>query len=244
MTHSLRTGEESSSKHTPSISKHIDNKTLSERIYRKTFEVIDRPLVPFEQKPKYRIRRGHTTVIRRANGTMRHLYQTGHRDEVTVDDLDQAIFFCVGGDYRTLKRYRGFDIHSKGNAVDPPRLIKHVPGYLERLRYIERSGNGKYRLNHYLVPLKYHYREGFVFPNEGVNHQHGKNVCVQPSDRVGVRSHGEGAIAPILTNKTNKHNTHTNRSSESNPILRDKSLPHRSKHNRLLWCSEQPKRVT
>jgi hypothetical protein len=106
----------------------------------------------FTTEPKLKIFRGHTITIRRAYNVAKHLKQCGFKtgDILTDDDVDNAVFHCVGGDYRTAKRYKGYDIYtrpkfSQGAMVEPGRFIKHVKGYLERLHILSRSDKG-YRL--------------------------------------------------------------------------------------------------
>lgn len=92
---------------------------------------------------------------------MKHLWQMGfkHRTLVRKEPIESAIFYCVGGDYRTIKKYLGFRrLLRKGNALNPPQTL-YVKGYLERLLYIERAKAGNYLLRHEAVPLNYHYVE-------------------------------------------------------------------------------------
>jgi len=156
----------------------------------------------------FRIRRGRTIIIRRCKDIMRHLWQTNHRRTVTQGDLDQAIFFCAGGDYRTIRRYRGFYL---------PKAMRSVPGYLQRLRYIERVGfkEGQlwFLLNHETLPY-YSKQVNFGAPSGANNdrlHSQAENVCVQ-----GRAESQRQVTSPHNTIKQQQHNTHTNRSSESN----------------------------
>lgn len=178
----------------------------------------------FTTEPKYRrrIRRGHTIVIRRCQEIMQHLWQTDHRTKlVRKEDLEAAVFYCAGGDYRTLRKYVGFDIYKKGN------IQKNVKGHLQRLRYVEKVGNGKYRLNHYAVPLNYHYQEGLVpplpspFPREmNIVSSSKDEMCVRSGGlEVEGRGHGEEHERDVITSikqQNNNNTTHTNQSGESN----------------------------
>jgi hypothetical protein len=176
----------------------------------------------FTSEPKiYRIRRGHTIVIRRCQDIMKHLWQMGlrHRAIVTKDVLEGAIFYCAGGDYRTVRKYTGFDI-----VLEPSKALKHIPGYLEKLRYADRIGGGKYYLRHTAVPLPYHYSEKFYPPSprpKSMNVQQSNPVlCVRSGSGGSVVSEGAFDVAEdnVPTTKLNKkqnNNTHTNQLSKS-----------------------------
>lgn len=210
-----------------------------ERILRKTtiFEAISRP---FTTEPKIRrIRRGHTIVIRRCKEIMKHLWQCGHKIIISRNDLDNAIFYNAGGDYRTLKRYRGFDVYSKGRKLDPPRLLKHIPGYLERLRYIQRFGNGKYRIFHENVPLDYHCEQVVFSTPLGVNMNGNMSkmemcACEGEKDRMGVTD----VVASTTTKKqqTTTHHPHTNL---ERCVKHGKNEPsHQRRDHNGRWLSE------
>jgi len=178
--------------------------------------------VTFTAKPKtFRIRRGKTIVIRRCQEVMHHLWMMGLKNRVRHEPIESAIFYCVGGDYRTIKKYLGFRITlRKGNAIEPPQT-RWVQGYLERLHYIDRAGNGEYVLRHECVPLNYHYEEKFDFlahsecPNEESSSSKEEMCVCGEAEESGCCEHGLEAIASGKK-ETNKQNTHTKQLSESN----------------------------
>jgi len=198
---------------------------------------------PFTTEPKHRIRRGYTIVIRRCKEIMKHLWQCGHRTFVSQDDLDQAIFFNAGGDYRTLKRYRGFEIYSRGRKLDPPRRLKHVPGYLERLRYIQRVGAGKYRVFHEYVNLSYH-REQTVFSRVFGSKMKGHSfkpemcVCEGEKDRIGVTD----VLASPTTTKNQQTTTHTPHTNLKRCVKHRKNEPSRRDENGA-WLSQKEQQI-
>jgi hypothetical protein len=186
----------------------------SERILRKTLEIIERPFTT--EVKGFRIRTGYTIVIRRCQDVMKMLWQRNMKKVASKDEIESAIFFCVGGDYRTIKKYIGFERVTKGGTPI------WTPGYLERLHYIEKLPGGfskpNYRLNHIYVPLNYHYEE--KFPSVPSS-----QICEGSSsiNKMCVCAEGNGSSLDAMatdreTNKTNKHNTHTNQLSESIPI--------------------------
>ena len=200
-----------------------------ERIFRKTFEVIERPISTATEQASFtiesksfRIRRGKTTVIRRCQEIMHMLWDMGHKHFaiVTPQFLQNAVFWCAGGDYRTAKRYIGFNkTMKKGKHKEN---VGHIPGYLERLHYAERMNNGKYRLNHEIVPLPYHHEQKQLVPPQTPlpNSNEASSSIVKMCVRKGVNGsnvedHEGEALASIYNYNKQQHNTHTNRSSES-----------------------------
>lgn len=223
-------------KHDKSVLRHIkpllSPQPNKERILRKTLEVIERPVTQhvtetqktFTTEPKsFRIRRGHTIVIRRCKQIMKHLWQMGFRHGALVrrEPIGAAIFYCAGGDYRTIKKYLGFRrVLRKGNYLNPPQTI-YVPGYLERLHYFERAKQGNYRLCHEAVSLPYHYEEGlFLRAPLGPNSECASSkevLCVRREAEESKRfGYGEGPMGPTNNLQQQQHNTHTNQLSESN----------------------------
>ena len=158
----------------------------------------------------FRIRRGHTIIIRRCKDIMRHLWQTAHKGSATREIIDQAIFFCAGGDYRTIRRYRGFYLS---------KAQKYIPGYLQRLRFIERVGerNGQilYLVNHRTLPY-FRKQANFSAPSGSKSDSHTSKVKMCVGNSQGQQRHGE-RLKQHSTVKTQYNNTttHTNRSSES-----------------------------
>ena len=117
---------------------------MSEKILRKTYEIIERS---FTTEPKIkRIRRGHTIIIERCQQVMEHLWDMGftYNAVVSSQPIENAVFYCVGGDYRTIKKYVGFAVTiRRGNDYEPSQT-KRVPGYLEKLHYVDKTGKGLY----------------------------------------------------------------------------------------------------
>jgi len=169
----------------------IVERTLTERVIEK----------PFTTEPRFRIYRGHTITIRRCYNIAKHLKQCGFKtgDILKDDDVDNAVFHCVGGDYRTAKRYKGYDIFSRpkfaqGAMVEPGRYIKHVKGYLERLHILTREGNG-YRL--FLAVVE--------FTNDEASGISITNLCVQGLGKVNVFKGMENGATKHSTTTTTQH---------------------------------------
>ena len=169
----------------------IFERTLTERVIEK----------PFTTEPRFRIYRGHTITIRRCYNIAKHLKQCGFKtgDILKDDDVDNAVFHCVGGDYRTAKRYKGYDIFSRpkfaqGAMVEPGRYIKHVKGYLERLHILTREGNG-YRL--FLAVVE--------FTNDEASGISITNLCVQGLGKVNVFKGMENGATKHSTTTTTQH---------------------------------------
>jgi len=175
----------------------------------------------FTTAPQLRIRRGHNIGIRRCYQIMQFLKQTGHQDDDLVDreDIENAIFHCVGTDQRTINRYMGRDVWTRGYtkqgaSLEPPRYIKHIKGYLERLRLIEREPNSKGK-----------FRISFSGVNEFLEEESGTsitNLCVYPQAPSFHNVGGVGGTGPFphddqKNTTTTTHNTHTNQLSESIP---------------------------
>ena len=198
---------------------------MSEKILRKTYEIIERS---FTTEPKIkRIRRGHTIIIERCQQVMEHLWDMGftYNAVVSSQPIENAVFYCVGGDYRTIKKYVGFAVTiRKGNDYEPSQT-KRVPGYLEKLHYVDRTGKGLYVLRHESVPLPYHYNEELIPPQTPLTNV--GETALESKDVLCVR-HGEGyskgkslrnlAVSQHSSkNIQQQHNTHTNQLSESIP---------------------------
>lgn len=178
--------------------------TVSERILRRTtsFEVIERG---FTTEPKLRIRRGHNIGIRRCYMIAAQLKDMGFKqnEKISREDLANAVFRVAGVDHRTANRYVGIDIFNKKTGVSE----KHIKGYLERLRIIERCGNGLYEVSFLGVP------ESFF--EEGFNHTIG-NLCVQGfGTHKSVMDYADKRERQHRDITTTTHNTHTNQSGES-----------------------------
>lgn len=214
MTDKKRTSQQTKTKQRPrgGLSQHILRSYI--RPEEDKSEPSEQSHVFTTEGTRFRIRRGHTIIIRRCKAIMRLLWQTNHRQIASEEEIDQAIFYCAGGDFRTLGRYRGFYSN---------RSMKSVDGYLQRLRYIEkakgRTKNGcpLYFVNHQTLP--YYTRQAvfspFQSPTRGDRpHIQSKNVCVQE------RAEGNHEVtleqSPSIEKQTNNNNyTHTNQSSES-----------------------------
>lgn len=124
-------------------------------------------------------------------------------EKISREDLANAVFRVAGVDHRTANRYVGIDIFNKKTGVTE----KHIKGYLERLRIIERCGNGLYEVNFLGVP------ESFF--EEGFNHTIG-NLCVQGgSAHKSVMEYADNGERQHLDITTTTHNTHTNQLGES-----------------------------
>jgi hypothetical protein len=191
------------------------SKPLSEDLRLTTRITAERTIEAFTTEPRLRIRRGHNITIRRCYEVAKHLWQCGIRDKATREELENAIFYCVGGDHRTANRYIGRWLFSRpvksgGVIVDPARKIKYVKGYLERLHFIESSGLGKYELNFGAVPG--------VSANEVSGMGSNPVLCVfEHGAVVGGREERMGTTTDINDYIiTTTHNTHTNQLGESN----------------------------
>lgn len=197
---------------------------------------------PFTTESKHRIRRGYTIVIRRCKEIMKHLWQCNHKTFVSQDDLDQAIFFNAGGDYRTLKRYRGFELYSRGRKDEPRRRLKHVPGYLERLRYIKRVGALKYQVLHEVVDLSYHREQTVfsrVFGSKMNSHISKLEMCVCKGEKDGMEE--KEAIAPSTT-KNQQTTTHTPHTFLKRCRKHSKNKPsHQRRGHNGRWATEARK---
>jgi len=200
---------------TKDISQNGHNKTCgnSEKITLEKKLTIERS---FTTEPKrFRIKRGHTIVSKRCKDVMESLYKN-HKLKETCDrdTLENEIFLCAGGDYRTIRKYLGFCISFKNGGR------KKIKGYLERLRFIETVNPKLFLLNHWRVNRPYHYQES-LSPNpplptfDEIQDSHRKNVCVQELADENVRGCGVEAKASILIKNNNNNNTHTNQLSES-----------------------------
>ncbi len=127
----------------------------------------------FTTEPRVRIKRGQNITIRRCYEIARFLQQCGFNDgdKLKRADLDNAVDKIPGMDSRTHNRYIGYDIRSRpsfagGVMVEPPRILRKVKGYLERLRIIEADGNGVFVFH------------AFVVPSNEVTHGFNANLCV------------------------------------------------------------------
>lgn len=186
-----------------------------ERVLRKTetHELIERT---FTTEPKYRrrIRRGHTIVIERCKDVMEGLWQDGYRKKCTKKDLDRMVFLCAGGDKRTIRKYIGYY---------RTRARRYVPGYLQRLGYIEKiTGHGLkaiYILNHFKVNRSYHYQQTRIPSKPPLS---SSDECVESKEKMFVckgcgEEHTEGmengdVETPLVVDSSSSSGAHTQNS--------------------------------
>ncbi len=185
----------------------------------------------FTTQPRRRIGRGHTTTIRRVYEVAKFLWDTNHRDRVTREDLENAIFYCVGADNRTMNRYIGRWLFTRpvmrdGLILEPARKIKYIKGYLERFKFIIRSGEGTWDLLWQVIPEQYLQEARLSQVNLGDTSGTITKMCVQ-------RRGGNSSDIQQTTERLNTttHNTHTNQLSES--ILATYVRPQKAKSSDL-----------
>jgi len=189
-------------------------------LFRKVFDI--QKTFTTEPKTSRRIKRGHTTILWRCQDVMESLYRNlGLKDQATLKEIQDEVFLCCGGDYRTVRKYVG------SNKVLKSGATKHYNGYLEKVGYIKRVKPNLFKLYHLKVSRPYHYTESLPLSpsppstfDEIVMQAGGKiiqrrNVCVPVINNEELGKTSEEAKAIKLINNNN-NNTHTNRSSESN----------------------------
>jgi hypothetical protein len=168
--------------------------------------------LPFTTEAKYfrRIRRGHNITIERCKDIMESFYPA---KTVSKAQLENMVAQCVGMDYRTIKRYVGFSIYSRGKGGDPDRFVKHIQGYLERLYYIQEAEKPNvFVLNHNLVERDYHVENRVLssINEESIPKVSIDKMCVCSDREASERGEAkENDVRHTSTTTNNNNTTHT-----------------------------------
>jgi hypothetical protein len=133
----------------------------TERIFRKTVEVIERPfyLSPLAQKRQRR----KSPIKNRCDDLMEALWEDGYRKEIPWTKLKQYLVSMIGGFRSTLTDYLGTqDKVYRSHGREGVLKSKGKPGYLEEFGFIERKSPKIVSLIHERVNRDYHYVQGNV----------------------------------------------------------------------------------
>jgi len=215
-------------------------KEPKEIVFRKTFEVIEKPFVVNIPQPKIKGSR----CYRKACHFMWFLWTHGYRKFIPRETMLAYVQNFLGAFRTTVNFWLGHTVYGGGRGA--LYIKRQQQSFLEKLRFLTPKPDG-YILNHELVPLPYHYRENledFQEPSERpvAEFQHESSVAMESMSLVSHRQvmsgeACEGATAPIGRDNKQQHSLCERINASKYTYTNDQMATHYGNEASVPWLS-------